>query len=315
MDDKTRARKYYDAAVILFQDPLVEDCEIVMELLERSLNLYFHSDVCVFIGKVWHCLLKSLDPDNKLGTYDKYLDSPAWNRKRDLVIERDKGVCVWCGDEGKVVHHQTYDNIGKESASDLILLCEKCHDTAHPPRLQSDKQSTVPQVPRVQSDPQPDTQQPFHPEEVTKAFIAYVDRESDILQLGDFGAEGHRDYVDYESGYPTKNKSPEIYLSAWLPVGRNDVAALISIRANSMYFESHYKKFEEHKDKIETTFLFDEVKPRSTKGDRVYHLRVVKKGVDLTQTVGRDAAFRWLRETLEKLYWVLRVHDALGWDR
>ena len=315
MDDKTRARKYYDEALTLFQDPLVKDCEKVIKLLEKSLNLCSDSDVSVLIEDTWHYLLKSLDSENDLGSYDKYRASPVWKRKRDLVMERDKGICVWCGDEGKVVHHQTYDNIGKESASDLILLCGKCHDTAHLRRVPSDKRSTGHRIPRVPSDHQPDTQQPSHPEEVTKAFIAYIDRESDILQLGDFGRDGHRDYVDFESGYPTKNRSPEIYLSAWLPVGWNDVAALISIRADSIYFESHYKKFEEHKDKIETIFLFDEVKPRSIKGGRVYHLRVVKKGVNMMQTVDRDAAFRWLRETLEKLYWALRVHDTLGWDR
>ena len=41
---------------------------------------------------------------------------------------------------------------------------------------------------------------------------------------------------------------------------------------------------------------------------------VVKKGVDLTQESERDAGFRWLRENLEKLYWVLRVHDTFGWN-
>ena len=38
------------------------------------------------------------------------------------------------------------------------------------------------------------------------------------------------------------------------------------------------------------------------------------KDVDLTQEAERDAGFRFLRETLEKLYWVFRVHDASGWD-
>ena len=49
-------------------------------------------------------------------------------------------------------------------------------------------------------------------------------------------------------------------------------------------------------------------------GGNVRQLYVVKRGVDLTQTADRDAAFRWLRENLEKLYWVLHVHDTLGWD-
>ena len=40
----------------------------------------------------------------------------------------------------------------------------------------------------------------------------------------------------------------------------------------------------------------------------------MKKGVDLTQEAERDTSFRWLRENLEKLYGVLRVHETFGWD-
>ena len=86
MDDKTRARNYYAAAVILFQDASKDDCEIVVELLEKAFNLYSDLDVLVFIGEVWHYLLKSLDRHNELGTYEKYRSSPAWKRKRDLII-------------------------------------------------------------------------------------------------------------------------------------------------------------------------------------------------------------------------------------
>ena len=46
MDDKTRARKHYDAAVSL----LIKDCERVIERLERTLTLSSDSDVCVLIG-------------------------------------------------------------------------------------------------------------------------------------------------------------------------------------------------------------------------------------------------------------------------
>ena len=298
MNDKTRAINYYAAAVILFQDPSEEDCGIVIGLLEKALNLYSDLDFRVFIEDVWHYLLKSLDPGGALGTYEKYLGSPAWNRKRDLVIERDKGICVRCRAEGKEVHHKTYDNIGKESLSDLVMLCEKCHEKEHQPRVPFDHQPAI--------------QQPLDP--LKEAFIAYVDRESDILQLVDSGRSRHPDYVNYESDYPTKDQFPDIYLSAWMPAKYNDIAAVISMRADSKYYESHYKRFEEHKGRIEDAFSFEEVKLRSSKDRKMYHLRVVKKGVDLTQTADRDTAFRWLRENLEKLYWVLRVPDTLDWD-
>ena len=292
MDNKTRARNYYAAAVILFQDPSEDNCKIVIELLEKSFNLYSDSDVQVFIGEVWYYLLKSLDRHNELGTYEKYRDSPAWNRKRELVIERDEGKCVWCQAEGGQVHHKTYANIGKEPLSDLVVLCGRCHKAEHDPLVPSDSGKAS----------------------AKEAFIAYIKRESDILKLADSGRSGHSDYVNYESGYPIEKGFSEIQLSAWLPVDWNDVAAVISIQSDSKYFESHYKKLEEHKSEIEKRFSFEEVKFRSSKGGKMYHLRVVKKDVDLTQTADRDTAFHWLRENLEKLYKVLRVHDTSGWD-
>lgn len=281
MDDKTRARNYYAAAVILFQDASKDDCEIVVELLEKAFNLYSDLDVLVFIGEVWHYLLKSLDRHNELGTYEKYRSSPAWKRKRDLIIERDKSKCVWCGAEGRQVHHKTYADIGKEPLSDLVVLCGKCHKKVHGNRF------------------------------TKRAFIAYIKRESDILKLVYSDRSGHPDYVNYESGYPTEKGFPEIQLSAWLPVAWNDVAAVISIRSDSKYFESHYKKLEAHKSEIEKRFSFQEVKFRQSRDGKMYHLRVVKKGVDLTQAADRDAAFHWLHENLEKLHRVLHEHDTL----
>ena len=314
MDDKTRARNYYAAAVSLFHDPSADDCEIAIELLEKALNLYSDLDMLVFIQDVWHYLLKSLDPNNSLGTYEKYLDSPAWDRKRKLVIERDKDICVRCRAEGRVVHHKTYDNIGKEPLSDLIFLCEKCHDGEHQSGVPSDQQFSTQQGPDAPSDHQSAAQQPSEslPEgrAVKDAFIAYIARESDILRLDDFGRE---DFIGYEGGYPRENGYHQIWIAAWLPDDRNEIAAVISVRSNSRYFESHYKKLEEYKGRIQDTFLFEDIEPRSARGN-ISQLYVVKRGVDLTQTANWDIAFRWLRETLEKLYWVLRVHENLGWD-
>ena len=73
------------------------------------------------------------------------------------------------------------------------------------------------------------------------------------------------------------------------------------------------KAHEEHKGRIEKVFSFEEIKPKKA-NDKIFHLRVVKKGIDLTQEAERDTVFRWLRENFEKLYWVLRVHDTFRWD-
>ena len=175
----------------------------------------------------------------------------------------------------------------------LVVLCEVCHKKVHQSRVPSDQQSAT--------------------QSVKEAFIAYIARESDILQHADFGTREHPDYVGYESGYPRENNFHQIWLAAWLPDSPNGIAAVIAIQSDSGYFESHYKKFEKYKSRIEDTFSFEGVKFKGARGG-IWHLRVVKQNVDLTQTANWDVAFRWLRENLEKLYWVLRGHDNLGWD-
>ena len=292
MDDKMRARNYYAAAVSLFQDPSAANCKPAIELLNKAVALYpKFSEAARFREEVWHYLLKSLDPDNNCRTYRKeYLDSPAWQMKRNAVMKRDGYQCV-CGAKATEVHHKTYDNIGKEPLSDLVFLCKVCHEKAHQSRVPFDPQSAI-------------------QKEAKEAFIAYIARESDILRLDDFGGEA---YIGYESGYEKENGYRQIWLAAWLPVPPNKIAAALAIQSDARYFESHYKKFEENKDRIKDTFSFEEVEFLKVSGN-ICHFRVVKEGIDWTQTTDQDTAFRWLRENLEKLYWVLRVHDTFGWD-
>ena len=148
MDNKMRARNYYAAAVSLFQKSSVDDCKRAIELLNEAVVLYpDFSEASIFRQEVWHCLLKSLDPDDNCGTYKEYLDSPAWQIKRDDVIKRDGGQCV-CGTPATQVHHKTYNNIGKEPLSDLVALCKECHDREHTPY--------VPPNPQPSTQPAPD---------------------------------------------------------------------------------------------------------------------------------------------------------------
>ena len=132
MDNKMRARNYYAAAVILFQKPLVDDCKQAIKLLDKAVDLFpDFSEASLFREEVWHCLLKSLDPNNESGTYDEYKKSPAWQRKRKAVKQRDGGQCV-CGAPATEMHHKTYNNLGKEPLSELVMLCNECHNRLHP---------------------------------------------------------------------------------------------------------------------------------------------------------------------------------------
>lgn len=76
--------------------------------------------------------------------YHAYMHSAAWKRKRQAVHERSGRTCERCGASGRrlEVHHKTYARLGHERMSDLIDLCEDCHDYVHgrkdyDPRLQS----------------------------------------------------------------------------------------------------------------------------------------------------------------------------------
>jgi len=68
----------------------------------------------------------------KRRNYSKYLKSKEWGEKRKWILERDENCCQECRSEEKlVVHHLTYENIFKELDTDLITLCDKCHNKIH----------------------------------------------------------------------------------------------------------------------------------------------------------------------------------------
>ena len=52
---------------------------------------------------------------------------------REPLLKRDK-VCRACYEDAPwklVIHHLTYERIGKEFLSDVVLLCASCHNNLH----------------------------------------------------------------------------------------------------------------------------------------------------------------------------------------
>lgn len=143
-------------------------------------------------------------------------------------------------------------------------------------------------------------------EGIRNKFRKYVKHESNILQyIGSSGA-----FIKYESDCRKENGSRVVWINAWIPDDTHKISASISIDRNSQFFQSHYQKLKAEKNNIEEAFLFQTITPAQA-GSNIYQFRVEKRDVDLTQIANLDANFHWLRENLEKLYWVLRVHDAL----
>lgn len=64
--------------------------------------------------------------------YAKYLDSDWWQNLRRLAIERADAHCAICGSEENLnAHHNTYERLGHERLSDLVVLCQECHELYH----------------------------------------------------------------------------------------------------------------------------------------------------------------------------------------
>ena len=144
-------------------------------------------------------------------------------------------------------------------------------------------------------------------------FRKYVQRESTILR--DDG--GNAPFVRYKTGIPNPNKNglPPIWINAWIPDDDGIISAGISVTRNSPFLASHYQELKENKSKIEAAFSFDTTIEIAELANGIRQFRVNKAGVDLTQTTNWDTEFRWLRENLEKLYWVLQIQDTgPGWD-
>ena len=63
--------------------------------------------------------------------YHTYLQSPQWRNLVAKVKERDK-VCQLTGSNQNLeVHHITYDRLGNENLSDLVLLSRSAHQLVH----------------------------------------------------------------------------------------------------------------------------------------------------------------------------------------
>lgn len=70
--------------------------------------------------------------EDKPANYAKYLQTDHWKTTRKAAIDRAGGVCQFCRSTEQLnVHHNTYERLGEELPSDLLVLCQTCHATLH----------------------------------------------------------------------------------------------------------------------------------------------------------------------------------------
>lgn len=75
---------------------------------------------------------KNVEQNSWRETYEAVLRSQRWTKiVKPLIASRAGNACERCGaTESLSVHHLTYERLGKERPSDLLLLCERCHEIA-----------------------------------------------------------------------------------------------------------------------------------------------------------------------------------------
>ena len=134
--------------------------------------------------------------------------------------------------------------------------------------------------------------------DIREALIAYIDRESHDLKLDDFGPD---EYIGYFCGYgPHK-----IWLVIWIGTNLDIVATRLMI--GNAYLDTS-ERLKENMNKIEWLFPEEAVNCRSFANAKGIG---VQKRVDLTQRENWNEIFVWVRANLEKLRYVIRIHDAI----
>lgn len=63
-------------------------------------------------------------------TYQDYLSTLQWQRRRWGCFRRAAMKCESCGARPEQAHHLTYERLFNELDSDLMALCEDCHQRA-----------------------------------------------------------------------------------------------------------------------------------------------------------------------------------------
>lgn len=65
--------------------------------------------------------------------YQDYLQTDHWKAVRKMMLKQSGHRCQLCNASDRVlhVHHRSYENRGRETYTDLIVLCSVCHGQFH----------------------------------------------------------------------------------------------------------------------------------------------------------------------------------------
>ncbi len=77
-------------------------------------------------------MYKCLSTGEEAETYTDYLKTEHWKNTRSNLLATHHYSCCVCNKKSYLqVHHATYDNVGNEKDTDLLIVCKKHHYEFH----------------------------------------------------------------------------------------------------------------------------------------------------------------------------------------
>lgn len=65
-------------------------------------------------------------------SYEEYLQSRHWEKLKEQRIKNKNAKCYICGSKTwLLLHHRTYEHLGREKKGELVVLCTRCNKLVH----------------------------------------------------------------------------------------------------------------------------------------------------------------------------------------
>jgi len=77
-------------------------------------------------------IIEIVDEPDEIINYDEYINSEDWRLLKQDILKSANFRCQLCSSGDKLrLHHNTYERLGHELRSDVVILCERCHSIFH----------------------------------------------------------------------------------------------------------------------------------------------------------------------------------------
>ena len=125
MNDGSKWLSYIE--VIIPKSPVKK--ELPMPILELDDDPFIASNDAHFIKDTYPLMINIF----RTMPYSEYLQTEHWLHFREQALRNAQFRCRVCNTKDAVldVHHNNYENRGRETFNDIVVLCESCHAKFH----------------------------------------------------------------------------------------------------------------------------------------------------------------------------------------